>query len=127
MTAFGCERCFGEDAARAWKASQATRTHTFVQESHFSVHVTACDCGQRFVTVFMERLDWNGGEDDQTWLVLPVREDEARQLDATAPDDVPRAVTAMGAGRRFLVRSFPTGGALSAWWRESGFGIGPHD
>lgn len=127
MTAFGCERCFGEDAALAWKASQATRLRTFDQESHFGLHLTACSCGQRFVTVFTERIDWVGGEDDQTWLVLPVRDEESDRLEASPSDAVPGLVTAMGQGRRFLVRSFPTGGALSAWWRESGFGIGPHD
>lgn len=127
MTDFGCPRCFGDDADAAWTASREISVRALVDESHFSVRLTACRCGQRFVSVFMERIDWSGGEDDQTWLVLPVREDEAARLEACAEDALPGTLAAVGEGRRFLVRSFPTGGALSAWWREGGFSVGPHD
>ncbi len=123
----GCARCAGADAAAAWTAMQAQRLAARVEESHFSVRFTQCSCGQRFAVVFTERIDWKGGEDDQTWLVLPIRADEHAKLMACGENDVPRLVTEIGRGRRFLVRSFPTGGALSAWWRDDGFAIGPHD
>lgn len=123
----GCARCAGPDAAAAWTAMQARRLAARVEESHFSVRFTQCSCGQRFAVVFTERIDWKGGEDDQTWLSLPVGADEHARLMACAENDVPRLVTEIGRGRRFLVRSYPTGGALSAWWRDSGFAIGPHD
>ena len=76
-TAFGCSRCRGDDAAAAWTASRATRLRSLIEESHFSVQLTACRCGQRFATVFTERVDWSGGEDAQDWLMLPLTRDEA--------------------------------------------------
>lgn len=127
LASFGCPRCFGHEADLAWSAARTTRLRALVEDSHFSLQLTACACGQRFVTVFTERIDWEGGEDDQTWLVAPVTEQEAARLDATAPGDLPRAVTDTCQARRFLVRAFPTQGSLRAWWREGGFVIGPHD
>ena len=55
--AFGCARCSGEDAAAAWGATQSKRGPTLVQESHFSIRLTECSCGQAFVVVFTERID----------------------------------------------------------------------
>lgn len=127
MTAFGCRRCFGDDADTAWSASRATALRALVEESHFSVRLSACRCGQRFVTVFMERVDWVGGEDDQTWLALPVSEDEAARLEACAENALSATLAEVGRERRFLVRAFPTGDERSTWWRESGFSVGPHD
>ena len=118
----GCDHCFGKDADAAWTASQARRLSTPVQESHFSVHLTQCACGQRFATVFTERVDWANGEDDQTWLVVHVGEDEAKRIETAW-----EAVEEIARGRRFLLRTFPTAGALSAGWRDGGFAIGPHD
>ncbi len=123
LRSFGCGRCGGDDAAIAWTASQAERIASYVQESHFGVHVSRCRCGQHFVTVFTERIDWQGGEDDQTWLVLPVSAEELPRIEA----EPHRSLPVLGADRRFLVRSFPTGGSVSCWWRQGGFAIGPHD
>lgn len=123
----GCALCLADDAERAWSASRTTRLGALVEESHFSVQLTACSCGQRFVTVFTERIDWSGGEDDQTWVSAPVDEEEARQLEACAVNDCPALVVKLAGDRRFLVRFFPTGGTLGCHWRERGLRIGPHD
>ncbi|MEW5737603.1 MAG: hypothetical protein AB1938_01690 [Myxococcota bacterium] len=123
----GCEACTSADAMAAWEAMRARRGKSLVQESHFGVHLTQCACGQRFVVVFTERIDWQGGEDDQTWLSAPVTAEEASRLERALEADVPRAATEVATGRRFLVRSHPPGSPLSAWWCEDGFAIGPHD
>ncbi|MFO0595906.1 MAG: hypothetical protein U0228_11390 [Myxococcaceae bacterium] len=122
-----CHLCANENAETAWGAARATRVAALVEESHCSLQITACSCGQRFINVFTERIDWNGGEDDQTWLTLAIAADEAARLEGTAEGELHRVVNALGVGRRFLVRSFPTGGVLSVWWQASGFSIGPHD
>lgn len=57
------------------------------------------------------------GADDQTWLFVPVTLEERAKLQRTARVH----------GRRFLVRNFPGDAPLSAWWREDGRAIGPHD
>ena len=126
-TTFGCERCFGGDASAAWAAARARPIAALVEESHFSVRLTACTCGQRFVVVFTERIDWSGGEDDQTWLVLPLTAAEVELLTACSDENLERSLFEVGRERRCLVHAFPTGGALSTWWREGGFAVGPHD
>lgn len=127
MTNFGCSQCFGEDADLAWTASRTVRLDALVEESHFSLRLTACACGQRFLTVFTERIDWRGGEDDQTWLSVPVSEPECEQLEQASEDARPALLSALASGRRFITRSFPTGGSLNTTWQTSGFFIGPHD
>jgi hypothetical protein len=124
---FGCPRCFGTDASAAWGAMRASREATVVQESHFSVHVTSCTCGQHYVEVFMERIDWRGGDDDQTWCMFPIRQDEYLRLAASAEPDVERVVAELAGERRFLVRARDEQDVMAAWWREGGFMIGPHD
>lgn len=126
-TGFGCLRCCGDVAAVAWEASRAHREGSVVQESHFGVHVARCACGQRFVEVYMERVDWRDGDDDQTWALFPVFDDEAARLASTRAADVERVVNELAGRRRFLVRSRDAAGALAAWWRDGGFTVGPHD
>lgn len=121
----GCERCAGDDEAQAWQATQAARTGTFVQESHFSVHRSQCSCGQAFITVFTERVDWKDGEDDQRWLVLAVTNDELARL--KADDALSATIEQLGQRRRFLERAFPTGKDITLTWRAGALRIGPHD
>jgi len=123
----GCARCTGSDAAAAWAAMRTENLGVLVDESHFGVQLLACSCGQRFAVVFTERIDWQGGEDDQTWLALPVSPGEAAELTASGEAEVPALLGRLGQGRRFMVRSFPTGGEIGVWWRQGGFEIGPHD
>lgn len=104
-----------------------TRVRSLAAESHYGVQITACTCGQHFVMVFTERIDWQGGEDPQDWLVMPIDEAETSRLSACEEAELPGVVAELGGARRFLVRSFPSHGSLRAWWREGGFAIGPHD
>lgn len=123
----GCSRCSGDDAASAWDAMLTTRVRSLVQESHFGVQITACSCGQRFAVVFTERIDWRDGEDEQDWVVLPIFGDEPDRLAACTESELRGLLAELGRERRFLVRSHPSGAPVSAWWRQGGFAIGPHD
>ncbi len=120
---FGCEQCFGDDGERAWIAIRRAHVAALVEESHFSVRLTACACGQRFAVVFAERIDWSGGEDDMTWLAAPISVGEAKSLEAQGWEGLASVVS----GRRFLLRCYPTKGGLTAVWREGGFTIPWHD
>jgi len=54
---------------------------SIVNESHFLVSIRRCGaCGQRFVSVFAERIDWIHGNDPQDSLLIPVAEAEADAL-----------------------------------------------
>ena len=52
-----------------------------MDESHFSVGICACvHCGQQFLRVFCEQIDWVDGQDPQYFLTAPVSEDEVGNL-----------------------------------------------
>jgi hypothetical protein len=120
----GCKDCYGNDPSVAWKAL-SNPVRSIVEESHFGVNIRRCNCGQNFVVVFTERIDWQNGEDSQTWIALPVSPVEAEGLvDDTA---LISTITTLGSERRFLVRDYPTGGDLTLWWRDGDLMIGPHD
>lgn len=112
-----------------WSAAAGhARVAAIVEESHFSVRVVACAaCGQRFASVFAERIDWRGGDDPQDWLLVPVSADEAQALIAAGESGVERALAAL-APERHLVRSFPRdAGAPSAAWRTGPLFVPFHD
>lgn len=123
---FGCAQCFGADTASAWKSARTRHLQSLIDDVHYGIDVTACPCGQRFAVVFTERIDWVRGEDPQDWLLVPITENEQAKL-VGSDLEIAGALTACAANRRFLVRTFPADAALSMWWRDSGFSIGPHD
>jgi hypothetical protein len=117
-----CARCSSTDAATAWQAMCSRTVQSLVEESHFGIQIMACRCGQQFVKVFTERIDWKDGHDDQDWLVCAVSPLEVARLQSCAEDELAGVVTELGRGRRFLVHS-----NSQSWWRDQGFMIGPHD
>jgi hypothetical protein len=126
---FGCARCF---QAPAEAVSEARRDFAqivrLVDESHLIVRILACpDCGQRFVSVFTEMIDWSAGDDAQYWSVLPLTLEESEQLTAQGEQVDLRMIEALGRHRRFLQIDFPTGKAKRVLWAEGGLLIGPHD
>jgi hypothetical protein len=124
---FGCGRCWPPGAAAAWAAFLALPVEAeLADESHFAVAIRACAaCGQRFVAVFTELIDWADGEDPQDWTVLPVTAAEAAAL-AEAGGALELALNALAPHRRSLHRDFPKGGRPRALW-SSGILVGPHD
>lgn len=117
----GCSRCVGAAAAEAWDAL-GSATHTFVNELHYTVHATSCSCGQAFIVVFTERVDYRDGSDTQVELAVAIWPDELEDLiDGFHPFE--SALTSLARGRPFLAKS--TGDAPR--WVDRGFSIGPHD
>jgi hypothetical protein len=123
----GCASCVHAEAAAAYDHLLASRAERLVDESHFDVSLARCSCGQHFALVFLERIDWVGGEDDQTWLAVALSASEVAELRGTPVSEIESRLHALAWGRRFLARFFPTRGEPSIGWRESGFAIGPHD
>jgi len=77
--------CVGDDSFAAREAiRKADHVARLVDESHFGVSILRCaHCGQHFLSLFCERVDWADGDDPQTTVVIPVDEDEVQRL-ATA-------------------------------------------
>jgi hypothetical protein len=78
---FGCRRCYGDDPQSVWAYYEEGLAveQELVGESHFLVQLRRCvECGQQFVWIFGEAVDWKGGEDAQRREIVPVSGAEAK-------------------------------------------------
>ncbi len=124
---FGCVTCWPSDAVRAWDHLTVLQgLEEPVAESHFSVRLRCCrQCGQRFLTVFYETIDWDDGKDPQFWTVLPVTETEAGSLIA-AGRHAGFELRALAPQRRSLCHDSPKAGPKRSYW-SLGVVPRPHD
>jgi hypothetical protein len=121
----GCGACYGEDAQAAWGyyARGLTTERSLVEESHLIVRLRRCGaCGQPFVWIFTESVDWHGGEDPQYHRVVPVRPDEAAALTRQGERVDPGRLGALGRGRRHLRTDWPSDAPrMTIYWATGGF------
>src|SRR5262245_25047938 len=105
----GCQSCFGGNAkAASERQDKLPQSAHIVRESHFSITIRRCpSCGQRFVRVFCETIDWVNGNDPQEWHTIPVTDAEAEALIAAGENGAERAIEKLTPPRRILVHSFP--------------------
>ncbi len=117
------------DAAAAWAAARKLdHATTFVDESHFMVTLRGCgECGQRFVHVFAEQIDWRDGEDPQWRALAPVSMAEAVGLAGLDAAALERAFSALSPPRPCLVSWWASDGEKSEYWAETPVPIMPHD
>jgi hypothetical protein len=125
---FGCASCWPGDAEVAWKARQGhDYEHYIVDDSHFIVRTMACTaCGQRFLSVMTETIDWDDGDDPQQWILIPVTDAEATAIVAAGERGVAASVDGLDRKRRSLVHSAPKGEPAKTYWAR-GIWIAPHD
>ena len=125
---FGCERCWPSDAWAAWKARDGLdHKSELIDESHFHVMILGCSaCCQQYVSIFTERIDWQGGDDPQYWTLMPITDAEANDLIAnrTALDEM--SLNAVGRLRQSLRFDHPKGEPPNVFW-GSGIFVGLHD
>lgn len=125
----GCERCWPHEAEAAWEARPVLATVAeLVHESHYSVKILSCpSCGQNFLSVFTEWVDWAGGEDPMYWTVVPVDTGEVAALTDPKGALGETELEAMARGRPCLLVDYPKGVSkpTAAW--GIGLRIGPHD
>lgn len=113
---FGCPQCYGDDAEHAWAYYEdgLVVERELVGEPHFIVQLRRCaECGQRFVWVFTEAVDWEDGEDAQHRSIVPLSEDECQALENLGGRVEAESLAALGAGRRYLVTDWPSGAQRS--------------
>jgi hypothetical protein len=127
MTAqFGCAECYGEDAKAALEFTykHLPITHRLIGDSHYGVSVRVCDsCGQQFVAIFTEFVDWTGGDDAQYFEVVPVTPEEADEVIAAGENVTTRRLGELGEGRKHLSDHWPTGGPQEIFWRSGWFWV----
>ena len=122
--------CPGDDSLAAGEAIRKTEHIVgLVDESHFIVSILRCvRCGQHFLSMFCERVDWADSDDPQTVVVVPVSEDEAKRLQAAnvaADENVILEIVANE--RRFLYHDMPKGAAETLAWKTRPLFIPGHD
>ena len=129
MTSEACT-CLGDDCLAARDAlRKAEHVVMLVDESHFGVSILRCArCGQRFLNLFCERVDWADSDDPQTRVVVPVSEDEARRLQvANVASDENAILEIVANERRFLYHDMPKRAAETLAWKSGLLFIPGHD
>ena len=129
MTSDSC-LCVGGDSVVALQAiRKAGHIAGLVDESHFIVSIRRCaQCGQHFLSMFCERIDWADGDDPQTWVVVPVSADEVQRLktaNIAVDENLIREI--VGNARRFLYHDMPKGAAETLAWVTRTLFIPVHD
>ena len=108
----GCGRCYGRSPKRAWAYyTDGLKIEQLLEDdSHFSVQLRRCvECSQRFVWIFTEFVDWEGGDDAQYRDIVPVTASEAEKIARQGQDLDFRFLEALGTNRRYLRTNWPTG------------------
>ena len=123
--AFGCSQCFGEDPEAAWNHKLQNRS-TLIDESHFDVALRRCPaCGQQFVCIFTEFVDWADGDDPQYGDRLPLTAQEADALAAQGPAVDLKQIEEFGRDRRRLKMDHPKGKPRRLGWATGGLSVYP--
>jgi len=122
--------CLGDDCLAARDAiRKAEHVVMLADESHFGVSILRCvRCGQHFLSLFCERVDWADSDDPQTRVVVPVSEDEATRLQvANVAADENAILEIVANERRFLYQDRPKGTAETLAWKTRRLFIPGHD
>ena len=124
-----CRACLDGSAEDAWERLREWKVvASLVEESHFIVSWLACaGCGQQLLKVFCERIDWQGGEDPQAWVVIPISPEEGEQLRALDEAGLERAAVSFSSGRRCLSVYHPSDGPRQIRWTTGPVLLMRHD
>jgi hypothetical protein len=119
LKVFGCERCYGEDAATIWANKNIVLevVTTLVDKSHFDVSIRRCQtCQQQFVFVFTEITVWVEDGEPQYSTLIPIDGAEAETIRATGQRPDLEWIGALGQDRRWLYNNWPSGKSASIGW-----------
>lgn len=115
---FGCRECWPPGADAAWAArSSLGRAAELIDESHLGVSLLACaGCGQQFVSVFVEEVDWVDADDPQYWTLMPITQEEAAEILRLPHALIGATLEGLGAARRSLRVAHPKGEPRRIFW-----------
>ena len=122
--------CPGDDSLAAGEAiRQVEHIAGLVDESHFIVSIPRCvRCGQHFLSMLCERVDWADSDDPQTRVMVPVSVDEVQRLQtANIAADENTILEIVANERRFLYHDMPKGAADTLAWTTRRLFIPGHD
>ncbi|MEM8982267.1 MAG: hypothetical protein AAGC71_04520 [Pseudomonadota bacterium] len=123
----GCSRCWSTDAVSAWSLIKSVPIETYlIDESHYIVSLRRCSaCGQGYLQVTTETVDWDNGDDPIFRTIVPLSEMEQRRLLRDQPPSE-LDLLRIGAQRPSLWYDHASGEEASVYWGR-GMRVGPHD
>lgn len=126
---FGCAACWPEQPEDAWEArKQLELLYTLVERSHYQVTLLLCrKCMQTYVSIFIEIVDWVGGDDSMYSTLLPLRPVEYARLMELGYAVTEQDLNALGPDRRCLRHDDPGANARPRCSWGVGVLVGPHD
>ena len=111
--------------ATAWKFESSR-----IDDSHLRVSVLRCPtCDQRALTLWTELIDWDGGDDTQATMIVPVPASEDANALALVDDESEVSALLKRLPTGYLIRSCPRdfqGQPVWVWQPGNAF-ILPHD
>ena len=115
---FGCAQCWPLAAETALEVSKSlTPGQDVIDDSHLGVMIRTCpSCGQHFVAVFLEHIDWQDGDDSQYWTLMPITEAESVDLLAMNKVAAIARLNGLPSQRRCLQKDHPKGGPDTVSW-----------
>jgi hypothetical protein len=119
MKVFGCDRCYGEDAATIWANLNVVleTVTTLVDKSRFDVSIRRCQtCQQQFVFVFTEISVWGKDGEPQYSTLIPINGAEVEMIVAMGQRPDLEWIGALGHDRRWLYKNWPSGKSASIGW-----------
>ncbi|MEM1262649.1 MAG: hypothetical protein AAGH76_09645 [Pseudomonadota bacterium] len=123
----GCSVCWSTDAVSAWSQIKSVPIETYlIAESHFIVSLRRCaSCGQWYLQVTTETIDWDNGDDPVFRTIVPLSEMEQRRLLRDQPPSE-LDLLRLGSQQPSLCYDHPSGAEASVYWGR-GMRVGPHD
>lgn len=80
-----------------------------IDRSHITVTLISCpDCDQRWASIWTEIVDWSGGDDFMSTVILPLTHREADELTVIAEQLNTGWIKQVSDGRRYLCMFYST-------------------
>ena len=119
--------CQQEDATAAIAAIGSQDETELLDDTHFRICLRTCQsCGQVFLYVMTETIDWVDGEDPVQRVYFPVTPAQAAEIRRRKPQ-VDGDLEALGLEGPYLLDDWPSKGPAVRMWQRGPLPVFSHD
>jgi hypothetical protein len=123
-----CPKCLGAEPTEAKARLLKEPREVIIADDHFSMSLRTCSqCGQSFLCVFSELVDWSNGDDSQAQHYIPISAEEAAAFRVAGEQGAEKLLHNTKLERMHLLSTYPRGKDLSVEWRDGIVFLLPHD